>query len=380
MAGKSGSYRFCYVYARYNDAGTMVLESGRSPITGPTTVTGSTSYGFTNPPAGSQYNRVRIYSTLASGTIYYLEKVVTVTADGALNWTTLSMADGTLDDQATAYFTGKGYEVKRLYADGVLPPLRYVVEASRRVWGAGRMHRTGTNEDSTIYWSELAPNWRDWPTANGESIFAKPITGLYARNEIVYVFTRSSRWRCTPANYNQGIAFDELDTQIGCIGHHTIQHIGQATIWLAQDGFYATRGDAEPTPVSTQIEGTIASILKQRGLSFIAEPYDRENHEYRCWVSTSDKALNDTCLAFETYDGFQGRWDVRGGKGRTATYVTSGVLPDGRMVYFSGDHLGCVYQDEIGWSDGANEGGTYQGVLSVGTTTSSTTTTSTTTT
>ena len=270
MAGKQGTYEIFHTYARYNDAGVMVYETGRSPVWSGT-ITGTTSYAF-NDPTDTQLNRVRIYSTLDLGAVFFLEKVVTITAwAGALHWVTLSMPDTTLDDQATSYLTNVGYETKRTYADGVLPPLRYVIAAQSRLWGAGRMQRTGTNEDATLYWSELAPNWRDWPTANGNSVFAKSITGLVEQNELVYVYTRDTRWRVTPETYNAGMDFTELEGGVGCMSHHTIRKIGGRLVWLAEDGFYATMGDGEPICVSGDIEGTIRGLKKSRMVHAWAE-------------------------------------------------------------------------------------------------------------
>ena len=376
---KSGTYRFCYTYAEYNDEGTLVYETGRSPIQGPVTVTGTTSIQVAYT-SNTRINYIRIFSTLAGGTVYYLEKKIANVTAGTSVWTNLSMADSTLEDQATAYFTGKGYEVKRLYTDGVFPPMRYAITAAQRAWAAGRMRWQGTNEDATLYWSELAPNWEDFPVANANSIFASSIKGLYEENEIVYVFTGDSRWRVTPSPYNDGIQFDQLEGGVGCVGHHTIEAVGAATVWMAQDGFYISSGVSEPRLISQDIEGTIKSLQMDRALFFVAEPYDRVKHEYRCWVSSAGSALNDLCLVYDTRPGLiAGRWTVKGGLGRTAMYGASGVWSDGRTVYFIGDHLGNVWQQDIGSSDGMGVGGTYQGTLGYGTTSTSTTSTTTTT-
>ena len=375
----SGTYRVAWTWARYNDADVMVYETGRSPVYGPVTVAGNFSVGGAYS-TDSQINYIRIYRTLNGGSVYYFDKRVANDTDGGTWWTTLSQADSTLDDQASAYFTNKGYETKRLYAAGVLPPMRYVVEAAARLWGAGRMQRYGTNEDSTLYWSELAPNFRDWPITNGVSSFAQTITGLYEWNELVYVFTRTSRWRVTPSDFNEGMEFDKLEADVGCIGHHTIQKIGSAILWLGQEGFYASSGDAEPVMISTQIEGTIRTLRKDLSLNFVSR-HDREHHLYRCWVATGTSRLNNECLVYDYSPGLlAGRWTIEGGFGRTAMYVSSGIGPDGQTVYLLGDHLGNVWQEDVGESDGASVGGTYQGTLGYGTTTTSTTTTSTTTT
>ena len=256
---KSGSYRIAYTYARYNDEDVMVYETGRSPIFGPQTINGVGSIGgsYTTDP---QINKIRIYSTLNGGSVYYLEKVINNDTTGGTWWTSLSMSDSELDDQATAYWTNKGYEVKRLNTSGVLHPMRHVVEASGRLWGLGRMHRTGTDEDSTLYWSELAPNFRDWPVANANTKFAVTLTGLYEYQELVYVFTRESRWKVTPATYNAGMRFEKLEGQVGCIAGHSIVKVGSAVLWLAQDGFYATVGDQHPQLISGAIKDTIKDI------------------------------------------------------------------------------------------------------------------------
>lgn len=377
---KNGTYRFAHTYAQYNAAGVMVYESGRSPISGPHTVTGSTSYGGTYS-TNSRINRIRIYSTLDSGTVYYLEKVITNDTGGGQFWTTLSMADSTLQVQATAYWTNKGYETKRLYTDGVFPPHRYCVHAAGRLWFAGRMHRTGTNEDATLSWSELAPNYEDVPSANGNNVFAVPLTGLYELNELVYVFTRNSRWRVTPSEYNEGMEFDELEGTVGCVCGHTIAKIGSVIIWLHDTGVYAALGDDQPILISGEIEDTILGLDRERLTFAWAPPYDEERHEYRVWVSERGKELNETCLVGDMTTGVASpRWTVRGGLGRIGYSGTIVTLPSGERVSLLGDHLGNVWQEDIGQGDGASDGGTYQGTLSIGTTTSSTTSTSTTTT
>ena len=372
---KSGTYILLHTYARYNAAGTMEYETGRSPTRTVTDVTGTISYGFQNP-SDTQINRVRIYSTLASGTVFYLEKVVTITAwDGATVWANLSMADTTLDDQASYYGTNKGYETKRLYASGVLPPMRVVIEASGRLWGLGRMHRDGINEDATLYWSELAPDYRDWPTANGNNVFATPLIGMYEQNEIIYVMTRSSRWKVTPATYNAGMRFDKLEGRFGCVGHHTIQKVGSAVIWLSQEGFVATAGDADPRLISGMIEDTIGTLRMDRALFFVSR-YDADENVYECAVSDGTSRLNNLTLCADLDPGIlQPRWWVKHSLGRTVFSMASGIMPDGDRAFFLGDHLGNVWQEKVGWSDGVSDGGTYQGTLSYGTTSSSTTTT-----
>jgi len=361
----NGIHLLFHTYAHYNDAGTMVYETGRSPQQTFTVARSSSiSYGF-NRPTDTQLNRVRIYMTLAGGTVFYLEQVVTISVwDGTIQWANITKSDTTLDDQASAYLTNKGYENKRLYTDGVLPPLRYVIRAQQRLWGAGRMQRTGTNEDATLYWSELAPNWRDWPVVNANTIFGEPLTGLVEQNELVYPFTRNTRWRVTPNTYNAGITFEELEGGVGCVSHHTIVKVGGRLVWLAEDGFYATMGDGEPAYVSGDIEGTIRGLSQRRMLSAWAEDYDRERHEYRCHVTSSAEAINDLCLVFRTMDGINGDWCARWGFGRSCTSGGSIVIPGGKRTFFFGDHLGCVWQQDIGTSDGAGEGGTYQGTLS----------------
>lgn len=380
--GKLGTYRLLHTHATYNDEGTMTYETGRSPILGPITITGSISYSFTQP-TDTQLNRARIFSTLNGGSVYYLEKVVTITPGGGVKWVHLDMADTTLDDQASAYFTNKGYETKRLYTDGVLPPIRAVIEAAGRLFGLGRMHRTGTNEHATLYWSELAPNWRDWPVVNANTKFADTLTGLYEWNELIYAFTRTSRWRVTPATYNAGMQFDKLEGRIGCLGHHTIIKIGSAVAWMAADGFYITVGDQQPQLISGEIEGTFDSIRKDRAY-FAVGRHDRVNHELQWWCSDESGRLNELGLAYDYSNGLtQGRWYTLGGLGRSVFSLGEGLMPDGSIVYFFGDHLGNVWQEDIGQSDGMGVGGTYQGTLGLGTTstsTTSTTTTSTTTT
>jgi hypothetical protein len=380
MAGKQGTYRLAHTFAQYNEAGVMVYETARSPIKGPITITGTTSYSGTYS-TNARINRVRIYSTLNSGTVYYLEKVITNTVSGGQFWTTLSMPDSTLQVQATAYWTNKGYEAKRLYTDGVFPPMRYSVHAAGRLWFAGRMHRTGTNEDATLYWSELAPNYEDVPTQNANTVFAKPITGLYEFNELVYVFTRNTRWRVTPADYLAGMEFDELEGEIGCVGGHTIRKIGSAVVWLHDTGIYATTGDQDPILISGEIEDTIRGLDADR-LNFAwAMPYDWDRHELVLWVSEKGQPLNEMCLVGDMTRGVaQPRWTARGGLGRIGYSGTIATMADGKRYSFLGDHLGNVWQEEIGSGDGASDGGTYQGTLSLQTTSSSTTTTKTTTT
>jgi hypothetical protein len=372
---KNGSYKILYTYAEYNDAGTMVFESGRSPVR-TITITGTTSIEV-KYSSDARINRVRIYSTLASGNVFYLEKTITNVVGTGSTWTTLSMADATLASQATYYNTNKGYETKRLYSAGVLPPQQYCVQASGRLWAAGRMHRGGTNEHATLVWSELAPNYEDFPPANASTRFAEGITGLYEWNELVYVLTWNSRWRVTPADYNAGFQIDKLEGEIGCAGGHSIDKIGSAVIWLHHTGFYVVVGDQDPVKISGPIEDTIDGLDKNRMKFAMGRNY-RPDHEYRCWVTDGDNQTNDMCLTYDYSRGLtRGKWTVRGGYGRTAMYAATGVMPDGSFQMFVGDHMGCVWQEDIGTSDGATDGGTYQGPLGKGTT--STTTTSTTT-
>ncbi|MCP4493374.1 MAG: hypothetical protein GY820_39620 [Gammaproteobacteria bacterium] len=372
---KSGTYRVAYTYAQYNDAGTMVYESGRSEFLGPFTVTESFSYGGTYS-TNARINKIRIFSTTDSGSVYYLEQVIANSTGGGDWWVTLSMADATLRNQATAYWTGKTYETKRLYVAGAAPALAYVVEASGRLWGCGRMTRTGTSEASTLYWSELAPLWEDWPLSNANNRFAQPLTGLYESDELIYVFTKDSRWKVTPAVYNEGLIFDKLEGSVGCLGHHTIAKHGTTMIWLGQEGFYASVGNSEPQLISGQIKSSIESIRKDRARHAVAI-YDPDAREYRCWVATDSSTMNNQCFVadFSSWPSAPPRWYIHGGKGRTVYSIAQGVMPDGERHTFDGDHLGCVYQEDVGYSDGASVGGTYQGSVGTTTTTSTTTTT-----
>ena len=375
---KNGTYRFAYTYAHYNAAGTLEYESGRSPIYGPKDVVGACSLGGSYS-TNSRINYIRIFSTTDSGTVYYLEAKIANNTAGGTWWTTLSMADSTLNTKATAYWTGKAYEVKRLYAAGVAPPMAYVVEASGRLWGCGRMHRTGTSEAASLYWSELAPYWEDWPLSNANNRFAQPLTGLYESNELVYVFTRDSRWKVTPSVYNEGMVFDKLEGGVGCLGHHTIAKHGSTIIWLGQEGFYASMGEQQPQLVSARIKGSISDIRKDRARHAVAI-FDPDEMEYRCWIATGSNTLNNQCFVsdFSAWPNDYPRWYIHGGKGRVVFSLAQGVMPDGERHTFDGDHMGCVWQEEVGYSDGASEGGTYQG--SVGTTSTTTTSTTTTTT
>ena len=376
---KSGTYRIAYTYVNKNAAGTVTYETGRSPVFGPATITGTASVGGSYS-TNARITHVRIWSTMSGGSVYYFEKDIANNTAGGQGWTTVSESDSVLQTRATAYWTGKGYEAKRLYEDGVQPPVAYVVEAAGRLWGCGRMHTGGTNEDATLWWSELAPNWCDWPSVNGASKFAASLTGLYEFNELVYAFTRDSRWKVTPETYNEGMAFEKLEGNAGCLGHHTIQKIGAAVVWFGQDGVYATVGDEVPVLLSGAIRDTIKGIDKNRA-RFGVSHWDPETQEYELWLSTEGSVLNDLCIVGDFSDGLENpKWTIRGGHGRSVFYVISAVGPNGERIKLYGDHLGCVWQEvSSAEADGATDGGTYMGVLSYCTTSSTTTSTSTTT-
>lgn len=374
---KNGQYMFFYTYVQENDAGAKILESGKSPTYGPVTVTDNIDINgvYTSQ---SRITHVYLYSTLAGGGVFYREKRF-ANVSGSGTWTkNCSMEDDTLRTQAQAYNTNKGYETKRLYVSGVLPALAFVTEGAGRLWGCGRFIRTGTNEDATLHWSEFAPNWNDWPVANTNTKFAQRLTGLYEWNEMIYPFTRNSRWRVIPAAYNDGMQFHKLEGGVGCIGGHTITKIGQAIMWLGQDGFYISMGDEQPFLVSSDISSTIRSINKDRAWFAVGNFYP-ELQFYRCWVTEGTDRLNNLLITADLSRGIENiRWSVGGGFGRTVYSLGAGVVSGGQYRHFAGDHLGNVFQENLGNSDGANEGGTYQGLLSHCTTSSTTTTTTTT--
>lgn len=376
---KNGQYMFFYTLVQENAAGVVILESGRSPVLGPITVVNTVNI------FGRYSNQVRIthiylYSTLAGGGVFYREKRF-VNILGTNPWSqTCDTDDDILRTYPQAYNTDKGYEVKRLYTSGVLPALAFVVEGAGRLWGCGRFERTGTNEDATLYWSELAPYWRDWPVANTNAKFAQRLTGLYEWNEMIYPFTRNSRWRVVPSEYNEGMFFHKLEGGVGCIGGHTIEKVGQAILWLGQDGFYLATGDEQPILVSGAISGTMRSVNKDRAFFAVAKYYS-ELAFYRCWLTEGSDKLNNLLITADLTGGIENiRWSVGGGFGRTVYSLGAGVVVGGQWKHFCGDHLGNVFQEGIGNSDGANEGGTYQGLLGYCTTSTTTTTTTTSTT
>jgi len=130
--------------------------------------------------------------------------------------------------------------------------------------------------------------------------------------------------------------------------------------------------------VAQRASEAIEGAVHDRALQFVARAR-RSEQLYECYVAIDDWATNDTLLQYDWSRGItSGRWHIGPSKGRTGTYLASGVSPSGKRIYFLGDHLGCVWQQDISQSDGANEGGTYQGKMGYGTTTTTTTSTTTT--
>ena len=146
----------------------------------------------------------------------------------------------------------------------------------------------------------------------GEELYPDPsggeITGLWAGNGSLLVFTRSGTFAVQPYDDGDGFRFLALSSQIGCEAPSSLATLGDGRIvWLGRDGFYAYDGSSIKL-ISACLRDSFKRVTASR-MQQATAAYDPVSQEYRCWLSTDGEVQNTTCFVFDG-NGWRTRTDV----------------------------------------------------------------------
>lgn len=195
-------------------------------------------------------------------------------------------------------------------------------------------------------------------STSGQINFNRPITGIRAHRNSLYVFTRKGISKVQ--NLRDGnVVVEPLTEDIGCVDGNTIQEIEGDLIFLAADGLRTISQterfeDVEMGVISRKVSQITDDILNSLDNYTFASAVIRKKSQYRLWYRSvgltddSQKAL----VAAYSYDSATSsfRWDFSEIKGWVATAAYSGEDENGVELSVHGDASGKAYQFEFGSS------------------------------
>ena len=183
-------------------------------------------------------------------------------------------------------------------------------------------------------WGTFTDDFDIYPDpAGGET------TGMWAIPGGMLVFTTSSTFIVIPTDDGLRYRAHPVSLSIGCVAPDTIQNLPDGrVIWLGADGFYVFDGQSIQY-ISEEIREGFKRVNTAR-LAQATARYDRQNREYRCYLSLNGTIYNDFCYV---YDPMWKGWRERADSTRMAGL--------------------CVTRDHrqymLGAGSAANSGGTY---------------------
>ena len=132
-----------------------------------------------------------------------------------------------------------------------------------------------------------------FPDASGGEI-----TGLWAVDNGLLVFTRTSTYMITVNDEGGGFRSSTLSPNIGCVAPSSIANLPDgATIWLGREGFYKLSAEGfELISLANNIEMQRINPLRARQS---CAAYDPTSKEYRCWVPLDASTTNNTCFIYD---------------------------------------------------------------------------------
>ena len=174
----------------------------------------------------------------------------------------------------------------------------------------GRLWIGNTVDEPGLIRPSEPGKWGTFP--KDKEIFPDPtggqVTGLWAANEGLLVFTSRSTFLITQSDDGQDFKSATITASVGCVAPNTIKtQKSGLTIWLGEDAFYAFDG-VKVEKISDALDADIKRMTDSRR-SQAAAAVDLRTGEYRCWMSLDGSRENNTCFIFDGI-GWRRRNDV----------------------------------------------------------------------
>ena len=210
----------------------------------------------------------------------------------------------------------------------------------------------------TLYWSR--PGFpEDWPSANGLTIEGETgegITGLSVLLGKIIIFTKDSMYALV-GNDESSFSIQPIYKGVGCLSGHSIIESGNTIMFLDSDGWFLYNG-GEPFPISSPdaqdgnvsgIDRTVNEIAKSRA-RMACGYYNDDSRTYHNFVSLNALENNHSIV----YDSAMKSWSIDDVPG---VFSCAPVFDeDDDKIYLLGTMDGCIFQADIGTSDGVYTG------------------------
>lgn len=325
------------------------------------------SYGALLPPKGrylaSYQNRVFTGGALLdapyeAGTATFSNDSATVTGDGTF-WTERMVGRAIKKQGATQYY--------RIAKVNSLAELEITAAFAESTSDMAAYTITDDRNPFLLSWS-FPGGPEDWPVDYGIEVPGETgdgITGLVAHLGVLWVFTHDSIFRFSgddESNFRLDLAFKGT----GCISGHSISVAENTIYFQGEDGWYSFDGQ-QPSPLSSPpvseggargLAGT-ASRVHQGRARMTVSAHDDERDVLLTYTSIDGAFQNDQAVCYDLRTGAFSIDDA-------PDVVSVGEVfgPTGETCLLLGDNLGCVYQANLGTSDGAYSGTIVKAVTS----------------
>ena len=164
----------------------------------------------------------------------------------------------------------------------------------------GRLWIANTIDDPGILIPSMVGRYGTFE--DNSQIFPDPsggeITGLWAVDNGLLVFTRTSTYIVTKNDSGEGFRSSTLNPNIGCVAPSSIANMPDgSTVWLGREGFYRfSKKGFELVSAPNNVEMRRVNNLRARQA---CAAYDPVSKEYRCWVSLDSSRANNTCFIYD---------------------------------------------------------------------------------
>lgn len=181
-----------------------------------------------------------------------------------------------------------------------VPVFRVACMAMGRLWIGNVRGQEGMIRPSEPgLWGTFRKNTEIWPDPTGAEV-----TGMYAVDGGMLVFTDRSTFRVEPNDTGAGWRVRTLSATTGCVSPRSIATLRNGVVvWLGYDGFYAYDGSSVSyifEAYRSESRKFVASRMRRACAYF-----DARHGEYRCWFPFAGSIDNDRCWC---YDGTRWSW------------------------------------------------------------------------
>jgi hypothetical protein len=201
----------------------------------------------------------------------------------------------------------------------------------------------------------------DFPVENGIEVSGaetgEGITGLVAHLGVLWVFTFDSIFRFS-GDDESNFRLDLVFKGTGCVSGHSISVAENVIYFQGSDGWYSFDG-TQPYPLSSPpvseggargLAGTAARVHQGRARMTVSA-HDDERDVLLTYTSLDGSFENDQAVC---YDLRTGGFSIDDAPDVVSTGEVFG--PTGETCLLVGDTLGCIFQLNLGTSDGAYSG------------------------